>query len=376
MELVVYSRDLEPLGLIEKITSFTWARHYWNAGRFTLVVPFTKEHRDLLKKGNIIMRRGDNEAAEIRYSQKKKKKNRKQIIEVQGHFITKWIGKRIIEQPIIATAPPHEIMHRIVTENVTSPTNGLRKIPGIYAAGITEIERDAVDYQSEPKINALLALEQLGKTSKLGFKLTTDIRAENHTFSIYDGKDLTDSQHENPPCVFSIEFDNIIEQELIASTERLRTMAYVGGEETQDRPRQIVEVGAETSGHDRAEVFINASDVRQKFRDGDGNQITLTDAQQDALLHQRGIQELENFSEVLAFSSIINTDSNLRYREDYDLGDKVTCVNREWGIKVNTRITEIIETHSNNNAPKLEVVFGEGLPTLIDTIRGINIQEG
>lgn len=93
MELVVYSRDLEPLGLIEKITSITWARHYWNAGRFTLVVPFTKEHRNLLIKGNIIMRRGDNEAAEIRYTQKKKKKNRKQIIEVQGHFITKWIGK-------------------------------------------------------------------------------------------------------------------------------------------------------------------------------------------------------------------------------------------------------------------------------------------
>jgi len=263
-----------------------------------------------------------------------------------------------------------------VTENITNPTNPRRRIDNITHTDISGIQRNPVDYQSEPFINALLACEQIGRGSKIGFHINTDIRARRHFFRIYDGRNFTADQQENPPVIFSQEFDNILQQEFTNSIERLRSTAYVGGEETHDRPRRVVEVGTEATGLDRAEVFINATDIRQFFRDENGNEIVIPNAQYDAMLRQRGVQQLENFAETLAFTSKVNTHTSLVYKEDYDLGDRVTCINRRWGIRINVRITEIMEVYSSDNVPQLEITFGESLPALIDTIRALYVQEG
>ena len=176
-------------------------------------------------------------------------------------------------------------------------------------------------------------------------------------------------QQENPPVVFSREFDNILEQEFTNSTERLRSTAFVGGEERHDRPRRVVEVGTTAAGLDRAEVFINATDIQQVLLNPDGSQTVVPDPQYNAMLSSRGVQSLEYFAETLAFTSKVNTHANLKYKDDYDLGDRVTCVNRRWGIRINVRITEISEIYQDHNIPEIEITFGESLPALIDQIR-------
>ena len=67
MELYIYNRDMTLQGIVEKISSLIWTRRYWSCGEFKLLVPFTEEHARLLVKENIILKRGGNEAAEIRY---------------------------------------------------------------------------------------------------------------------------------------------------------------------------------------------------------------------------------------------------------------------------------------------------------------------
>lgn len=42
-------------------------------------------------------------------------------IEVQGKFITQWIGKRIIRDQIAATSGTQDILYRIIRETVVSP---------------------------------------------------------------------------------------------------------------------------------------------------------------------------------------------------------------------------------------------------------------
>jgi len=90
---------------------------------------------------------------------------------------------------------------------------------------------------------------------------------------------------------------------------------------------------------------------------------------QIAELRQRGLTELENHAEVLAFTSKVNTNSNLIYKKDYDLGDRVTCVNKDWGVKINVRITEIAEIYQRNAKAEIEITFGESLPALLDVIK-------
>lgn len=372
MGLYIYDRDLVKHGLIEKITSFIWIRRYWSAGEFKLLVPFTPKHIRLLQKHRLITKRDDMEAGEIRNIEIRQNKQGLEEIEVQGRLITNWIGKRIVRTPILTTAPAPQIMTRIVTENITNPANPLRRIDNITHTDFSSIARGNIEYQSEPFTNALLALERVAKASKLGFNITADIRAKKYFYNIYDGQDLTEDQQTNPPAVFSVEFDNILEQTFSNSTERLRSTAFVGGEETHDRPRRVVEVGTQAAGLDRAEVFINATDIVQSWRDTNGQQITLPNAQYDALLFQRGLQSLEYFAEVLAFASKVNQHANLRYKIDYDLGDRVTCINKRWGVRINVRITEVMEVYQDHNIPEIEITFGESLPALIDTIRHIN----
>jgi hypothetical protein len=372
MELYVYSSDMELQGIVEKIASLIWTRRYWSCGEFKLLVPFTEEHSRMLVKNNIIMKRGDDEAAQIRYVSITKNSQGLEEIEVQGKFLIAWIGKRIIKKQIITNDTTQNILYRIVRENVTNPADTVRKIPDVSIADDdADTESGVIDYTSEQYTNAQLAAETAAKAAKLGIRMRTDARTGAHVFSVYEGRDLTAGNTAgNAPCIFSQEFDNIVEQEYTNSVENLKTTAFVGGEEKEGVARKVAEVGGSAAGLAREEVFINATDIVQEYEDDDGEQVTLTDAEYLALLSARGAEELEQYAETLSFGSKINTFANLIYRTDYDLGDRVTCVNKRWGIRIDVRITEIAETYQNN-VEEIDITFGESLPALLTQIRQI-----
>ena len=372
MELYVYSSEMELQGIVEKIASLIWTRRYWSCGEFKLLVPFTEEHSRMLVKNNIIMKRGDDEAAQIRYVSITKNSQGLEEIEVQGKFLIAWIGKRIIKKQIITNDTTQNILYRIVRENVTNPADTARKIPDVSIATDDEdTESGVIDYTSEQYTNAQLAAETAAKAAKLGIRMRTDARTGAHVFSVYEGRDLTAGNTAgNAPCIFSQEFDNIVEQEYTNSVENLKTTAFVGGEEKEGVARKVAEVGGSAAGLAREEVFINATDIVQEYEDDDGEQVTLTDTEYLALLSARGAEELEQYAETLSFGSKINTFANLVYRTDYDLGDRVTCVNKRWGIRIDVRITEIAETYQNN-VEEIDITFGESLPALLTQIRQI-----
>lgn len=372
MELYVYSSDMELQGIVEKIASLIWTRRYWSCGEFKLLVPFTEEHSRMLVKNNIIMKRGDDEAAQIRYVHITKNSQGLEEIEVQGKFLIAWIGKRIIKKQIITNDTTQNILYRIVRENVTNPADTARKIPDVSIATDDEdTESGVIDYTSEQYTNAQLAAETAAKAAKLGIRMRTDARTGAHVFSVYEGRDLTAGNTAgNAPCIFSQEFDNIVEQEYTNSVENLKTTAFVGGEEKEGVARKVAEVGGSAAGLAREEVFINATDIVQEYEDDDGTQVTLTDTEYLALLSARGAEELEQYAETLSFGSKINTFANLIYRTDYDLGDRVTCVNKRWGIRIDVRITEIAETYQNN-VEEIDITFGKSLPALLTQIRQI-----
>ena len=372
MELYVYSSEMELQGIVEKIASLIWTRRYWSCGEFKLLVPFTEEHSRMLVKNNIIMKRGDDEAAQIRYVSITKNSQGLEEIEVQGKFLIAWIGKRIIKKQIITNDTTQNILYRIVRENVTNPADTARKIPDVSIATDDEdTESGVIDYTSEQYTNAQLAAETAAKAAKLGIRMRTDARTGAHVFSVYEGRDLTAGNTAgNAPCIFSQEFDNIVEQEYTNSVENLKTTAFVGGEEKEGVARKVAEVAGSAAGLAREEVFINATDIVQEYEDDDGEQVTLTDTEYLALLSARGAEELEQYAETLSFGSKINTFANLIYRTDYDLGDRVTCVNKRWGIRIDVRITEIAETYQNN-VEEIDITFGESLPALLTQIRQI-----
>lgn len=366
MEITVFDREMIPIGIIESITSFIWTRRYWDVGEFKLLVPYTKNHIKLLVKNNLLMKRKDTEVAEIRYIRISKNIDGLEEIEVQGKFLTNWIGKRIVQNQIITKDTAKNIIKRIVKENVISPLELNRKIPNIFLNNDVITNDGILDYTSEPYINALLCITDAAKASKVGIRMISDERTAKHYFSVYSGRNLTSEQTENPPCIFSQEFDNVNQQQFTNSIENLKTTAFVGGEEVI--PRKVIKVNEQYTGIDREEIFINATDIVQTYTNEQNEQITLSDAEYLSQLKARGVAELGQHGEVLNFTSEINPYANLKYKEDYDLGDRVTCINRAWGVNINVRITEVIETY-DQNAESLQITFGESIPSLFSTIR-------
>lgn len=371
MELYVYSRDMTLQGIVEKISSLIWTRRYWSCGEFKLLVPFTEEHARLLVKENIIIKRGGNEAAEIRYIHITKNSQGMEEIEVQGKFLLSWIGKRILTTQIITKDTTQNILYAIVKQTCTN-AGAARNIPN-FSISTTDADTGSgqIDYTSEQYANAQLAAETAAKAAKLGIRVLTNARTGKHTFSVYEGRDLTAGNTAgNAPCIFSQEFDNIVEQEYTNSVENLKTTAYVGGEEKEGVTRKVAEVGGSSTGLSRDEVFINATDIVLEYENESGQTVTLTTAQYLALLSARGVEELEQYAETLAFGSKINTNANLKYGTDYDLGDRVTCINKRWNVRIDVRITEIAETYETSGE-EIDITFGESLPALLTQIRQI-----
>ncbi len=373
MIIFIYDTSLTLLGVIDDPISLIWTRRYWECGEFKLLIGYSDFNRDMLAMGNIITIQGYDEAGQINYISITKDEKGEQI-EVQGRSLLSWLGKRIIENQIITQGTTEEILYKIVKENAVNPTNSKRKIPNLLL-GTSQGLGGTIDYSSDAYVNTLTALETAAKAGKLGIKIITDFKNKNHTFTVYKGVDRTvDNTGGLPPCIFSPEYDNVLSQDYEYDTSNNKTTAYIGGETKEGEARVVVSTQDSFTGLDRTEVFVNASDIKQSYMDGT-EEISISLDEYKNLLLARGNEELASYTEARTFNSELYTAGNLVYKQDYDVGDRVTCLNKQWGIQINSRITEVQEVYQDG-AQSIQIKFGESAPKLLNKIRQINSQKG
>ena len=369
MELYIYDTSLELLGIIDEISAMIWTRRYWECGEFSLLVPMTPRHTSLLQNGRLIARKDTDEMGQVRYLTVTKDENGLEQIEVQGKLLTHWIGNRLLLSSIVSTLPTHDLLVRIVLENLIAPADPRRVVPNLFLADMSDLSSETVACVCNAYSNALDTCSERAKLAKLGFKIITDLKQKKHFFRVYKGVDRTAGQTENSICIFSPDFDNVLSQEYTHSVENVATVAYVGGEDTEGEARQVVEVSDDApTSLDRIEYFDDSSGISRFYME-DGQEQQLSLAAYLALLTARGHQVLDQKTESISFSSHIDTHANLVYKKDFDLGDRVTCVNKRWGIRIDSRITEITESYESGKEA-LEVTFGTSIPSLSNALKG------
>lgn len=174
----------------------------------------------------------------------------------------------------------------------------------------------------------------------------------------------------NTPCIFSRDFDNVNEQEYTASIENCGNFIYVQGAADDSGSQPIVTVDGEgATGIELDEVFCDATDIARKYQSGE-TEVTIPLSTYLQMLKTRGETELEGYGKNINFVSTINTNSNLKFKVDFDLGDRITCKEEKWGIQIDARITEVKEIYQKGTE-EIEATFGESLPTLVDKIRKV-----
>lgn len=357
MELYIFDRDLNFQGVLESFFSLRWVRRYSKCGEFELHCNLTSETLQLLQKGNVVWKKGDLEAGYIEYRNLKQDTEGKETLIVKGKFLTGYLGRRIIWGTESLNTTAELAIRGLVNNHAINPTDTDRTID-LLTLGSIKNYTQSVNYQTSYS-NLLDEVESIANANELGIRTLIDIQNKQMIFDIYEGMNRTAGQSENAPAIFSREFENVLEQEYIDSLNNYRNIALVAGE-GEGSERRLVTVG-EGEGLDRYELFIDARDLQQE---------DMTTEEYNAVLSDRGQSKLAEMRKIQTFESKINLNSNLKYKEDFNLGDIVTCTSKKWGITVDTRITEIEEVYEENGF-SVNITFGNNIPTLIDKIKQV-----
>lgn len=363
MELYIFDKELNFKGILESYSSFIWRRKYSKCGDFELHCNLTPDTLILLKKGNVIWKNDDLEAAYIEHRNLKQDATGKEVLVLKGKFLTGYLDRRIIWERQNLNTTSELAIREAIYNSAINPTNADRKI-NLLALGEAKNLVQTVSKQVGYK-NLLETIEEIASVSELGFRTNLDIQNKLMVFDIYEGLDRTASNGANPPAIFSQEFENILEQEYTDSLNNYRNTVLVAGEgEGSEREFISLENG---QGLDRYEMFVDARDL-QSTKTVNEEEVPIPISEYRKMLEDRGISKLSEHKEIETFDSKVNLNSNLVYKEDFDLGDIVTCASKKWGITIDTRITEIEEVYEESGK-QINVTFGNEIPTLIDAIK-------
>lgn len=383
MELRVFDETVEPLGLIDEMASLLWHVKYFDVGTFNLLAPITDNNKRLLTEGNIIVKHdGKREvtdaaggiwrrAAQITYVHITKDENGLEQIEAQGYMLSQWLNKRCISPQIVTTATNQSIINTMVKNNCGSSAGTKRRFPRFIMLAQETIAGSAVEYANEVYAKLGQEVKARAQAGKLGYDILINERSRQYGFYLYKGKDLTAKNSEgNTPCIFSRDFDNVNEQEYTASIENCGNFIYIQGAADDNGSQPVTTVDGEgASGLELTEVFCDATDIARKYQSGE-TEVTIPLNTYLQMLKTRAAAELENYGKIINFVSTINTNSNLKFKQDFDLGDRITCKETKWDIQIDARITEVTETYQKG-AEEIEATFGDSLPTLVDQIRKV-----
>ena len=130
------------------------------------------------------------------------------------------------------------------------------------------------------------------------------------------------------------------------------------GTEIKTKRRVDVIINRIKEGEDRKELYVDARDIRSEKSNDDGTKTKISEAEYKEMLKERGIEKLNECNKVETANFNINSMSNLEYKKDFDLGDKVVYKNEELGFNVEKRIVAITETYENGNRT-LDITFGD-----------------
>ncbi|NFO71971.1 hypothetical protein FDC51_17800 [Clostridium botulinum] len=381
MELYIFNRDLELKGILDTFISLRWIRRFHKSGEFQLNCMFDINTLNLLKPENIIYRKDDLEAGYIETLQIKLNETGQEYLEIKGKFLTNYLNSRISWERIKFDGGLESLIRKLINDNVINPKNINRKISNLVLGDIKGFNEN-IKY-SDSFGNILGQLEKISTTNNIGFRNILDIKTKKIIFDLYKGVNRTANNSSIAPCIFSREFENILNQEYVNSFNNYKNTTLIAGAgEGSARKITYMENGI---GLDRHELYVDARDISDKEektrmvedRDLEGNIIGEHEETYEAeipwdryepLLLQRGKEKLSECQKIETFNSKINIQSNNVYKKDYDLGDVITIMDKKWKLMINERITEIEEIF-DNNGKSVNVMFGNQIPSIIDKIK-------
>ena len=379
MQLYVLDNNFKVLGIIDNYECLVWQRNYYKPSTFSMQIIPSFEQFKLLKKGNILLKKDNTkEAMYIDHRELEENEEGIEVLVVSGYSLSQWLDRRITLHKQLENGNAETVIRNYVDINCINTKEANRKFPN-FIQGINNNLGQEVDYNSHYK-PLLEEIESIATTNELGYRIDLDLPSKQYIFEVYQGLDRTVNQDLNSRAIFSTEFENVSNQKYIDSDNNYRNMVLVAGA-GEDENRKTLALGSDNSSFDRYELFVDARDISDKESktrmvtdELTGEKIEETYEVEipletyNKLLEARAKDKLSECTKVETFDCIISNTNNLIYRVDFDLGDKVSIINKKWGLMLNERIVSITETYDNEGL-NIDIEIGSNIPTLIEKIK-------
>lgn len=349
MELFVLDESFKSLYNLDSFESLIWTERYNGCGNFEFYTPVSQS---ILQVVSTIQKKMEQRLDCYVWLKESKTT---MIIEdmeittdaetgnhliVSGRGLESLLERRIIWNQTVLNGDLQNGVQKLVNDAIINPSISDRKIPKFlfqpstngYINGLTI----RAQYTGDNLYDTILTICD---TYQIGFDVSLDLN-NDFVFSLTYGEDRSYGQEKNPYVIFSPKYENIINSDYLESIKTLKNVTLVAGED-EGASRRTRIVGS-SNGLARRELYTDARDIQSEIEDR-----KLSDEEYNALLDQRGAENLSENLYTKVFTGEIEATKTFVYGRDFFKGDTVQIVN-EYEMESIVRVSEVVRVQDKN----------------------------
>lgn len=346
MELILMDTKFTKTNIIDIFSSLIWTIRYNSYGDFQLTVRADNDALNMYKDDYYLINDKSDRAMIIETKNLKTDSENGDVLTVTGRSLESILERRVLWNQTILTGSLQNGIKKLITENIISPSIEKRKITNFIFKESTDISITNLEIEAQLNAGENLydAIVAICESAGIGFKIYFD-DSYNFVFELYNGVDRSFDQEVNSYVVFSPNYDNLINSEMVKSKKTLKNVSLVIGEgEGSSTKIAVAENDTNAIGLDRREMSTDASDLSTIGYDS----TTISDEDYTKQLVQKGKEDLANNIYSNAFEGGVDDSQTFIFNKDYFIGDIVQLQN-EYNFETKARISEIIFSESTDD---------------------------
>lgn len=333
------------LAVVDDYSSFIWATRYYTSGDFQLIVDANIKNKSLFQKNFYVVRDDDENVGIIEDIKIERNEDAKEVLIVKGRFLDSIIGRRIIAVQTTVSGKISACIEQLLNDNIIDPDDTDRQISNFT---INSYEISTTMQAQYTGKNLLDTISNICETYGIGYKVTLNADHE-FVFQLYEGVDRTYDQSVNTWVIFSDTYDNLLSSSYEENYRTLVNAVLVAGEGEGLNRKTAWATKSDATGINRYEMYKDQRNIRSD--DGE-----IPEEEYMELLKESGKESLTNYT--TAFTGSVYFD-NIQYKTDINVGDLCVIENSKWGIYINTRLVEVIESVDESGDYSIVPTFGK-----------------